>query len=189
MKRNKNSHDAQLNKSFLKSYLTFFILIVFSIIIIAVVSFFSAKNALTKLGETSLNNKIQMGLAMMDSLQKQVDAGKISKHDAQELFKSEMLNSKKQDGKTRGLNPKLEMGVSAYMYAINKNGIEMMHPFKEGENISNVTDESGRNLSKLIIDEATTPKNNGIVNFQWKNPGEKFSKMKINSVAYFKPWG
>lgn len=187
--QNKNLHDDQLNKTFLKSYLTFFILIVFSIIIVAAVSFFSAKSALTKLGETALNNKIQMGLAMMDSLQKQVDAGKISKHNAQEQFKSEMLSSKKKDGKTRDLNPKLELGISAYMYAIDKNGIEMMHPFKEGENISNVTDVRGRNLAKLIIDEGNNPKNNGIVNFEWKNPGEKFNRMKMNSVAYFKPWG
>lgn len=185
----KNSHNNQLSKSFLKSYLIFFILIVFSIIIIASVSFFSAKNALNKLGETALNNRIQMGLAMMDSLQDQVDSGKISKQDAQEIFKSKMLAPKKQNGKTRGLNSKLEMNISAYMYAINKDGIEVMHPFKEGENISKVTDENGRNLSKLIINEAQNHENDGIINFKWKNPGESFSKMKINSVAYFKPWG
>ncbi|WP_446898976.1 methyl-accepting chemotaxis protein [Clostridium sp. LBM24168] len=189
MEKNSNLHVESLKRSFLKSYLIFFILIVFSIIIVSVISFFSAKSALTKLGETALNNKIQMGLATMESLQKQVDSGKMSKDAAQELFKTEMLNAKGKDGKTRNLNPKLEMNVQAYMYAIDENGKEMMHPFKEGENISDIKDGNGNSVVNLIIDEATNPKNNGIIHFQWKNPGEKSTRAKMNAVAYFEPWG
>jgi methyl-accepting chemotaxis protein len=185
--QNKNLHDDQLNKTFLKSYLTFFILIVFSIIIVAAVSFFSAKSALTKLGETALNNKIQMGLAMMDSLQKQVDTGKISKHNAQELFKSEMLSSKKKDGKTRALNLKLELGISAYMYAIDKNGIEMMHPFKEGQNSTDIAFENSNNVKEAIeqisgaINDSTKDMQNSFDNM--KLLAENIDKVRSNSIS------
>ncbi|MCH3963118.1 MAG: methyl-accepting chemotaxis protein [Clostridium sp.] len=189
MNKNGDLHADSLKKSFFKSYLIFFALIVFSIIVISAIAFFSSKSALTKLGETALNNKVQMGLAMMESLENQVDAGKISRNDAQELFRTKMLNAKGKDGKTRNLNSKLEMNVQAYMYAIDKNGKEMMHPFKEGENISNIKDGSGNSVVKLIIDEGNNPKNNGIIHFQWKNPGEKSTRAKMDAVAYFQPWG
>lgn len=189
MKQNVKLHDNQkLAKDFFLSYLRFFIIIVAAVVTIAAVSFFSTKKALTQLGETALKNRIQMGLAMMDSLQNQVEKGSITREDAEEAFRSEMLNPKQSDGKTRGENAKLELNIKAYMYAINSKGIEEMHPYKEGEDISKFTDPKGDNVVKLIIDEGNNPKNDGIIHFGWKNPGEKFEKPKVNAVGYFKPW-
>ena len=59
----------ELGRSFLKSYLQFFLLIVFSVVLIGFISFFSAKSALTTLGQTAIKNKVQMGLAMMNGLE------------------------------------------------------------------------------------------------------------------------
>lgn len=188
MGNKKISKNNKLYKSFLLSYMNFFLLIVISVVIIACVSYFSAKKALTSLGETALENRVEMGLSMMDSLEKQVEAGKLDREDAQEIFRSEMLNPKQSDGKTRGLNQKLELNVQAYMYAIDGEGTEMMHPYKEGENISKITDTKGNNVVNLIISEAKNPKNHGIIEFSWKNPGDKYEKMKVNAVGYFKPW-
>lgn len=184
-----NSNNKKLERSFFLSYLRFFILIVFSVIIIASISFFATKKALIDLGEEALKNRIQMGLSMMDGLQKQVEKGSMKKEEAQEIFKSEMLNAKQSDGKTRGENEKLELNIKAYMYAINSKGVEQMHPFKEGEDISQTADSKGNNVVKLIIDEGNNPKDSGIIHFDWKNPGEKISKPKVNAVGYFKPWG
>lgn len=189
MKQNVKMHDdKKLAKDFFLSYLRFFILIIISVAVIACVSFFSAKEALTKLGETALKNRIQMGLSMMDSLENQIEKGNITKEDAEEVFKREMLNPKQSDGKTRGENAKLELGIKAYMYAINSKGIEEMHPYKEGEDISKVNDPKGNNIVKLIIDEGNNPKNDGIIHFGWKNPKEKNERPKVNAVGYFKPW-
>ncbi|MFL0196787.1 methyl-accepting chemotaxis protein [Clostridium sp. WILCCON 0269] len=187
MKKIKSKND-ELSQSFFYSYLRFFILIVFSVVIVGCVSFFYAKKELTQLGETAIKNRIQMGLAMMDALEKQVQDRKLTRSEAQEIFKSEMLNPKQSDGKTRGLNSRLELNIQAYMYAINSKGIEMMHPYKEGEDISNVTDSDGNKLTERIINEAKNPQNGGIVDFNWKNPGETKEKPKINAVAYFEPW-
>ena len=132
-----------------------------------------SKKALLNLGETALKNKVNMGIAFMEALEEQVQAGKLTREEAQEIFKSKMLNPKKEDGKTRGQNDKLELNIGAYMYAINSQGIEMMHPYKEGEDISEVVDPKGNNIVKLIIEEGRNPKNNGIIHFYWQNPGEK----------------
>ncbi|MFC0905668.1 methyl-accepting chemotaxis protein [Clostridium sp. MT-14] len=187
-KDKENSKNNELSKSFFKSYLQFFLLIVFSVVLIGFIAFFSAKSALTTLGQTAIRNRVQMGLAMMDSLESQVKKGKITRTDAQEIFKSEMLNPKQSDGKTRGLNSKLELNIEAYMYAVNSRGIEQMHPYKEGEDISKVKDSDGNNLLQLIINEVKNPKDGGIVHFNWKNPGETRERPKVNAVAYFQPW-
>lgn len=188
MGKKKNLKNNELRKSFFISYFSFFVLIVFSISIVSMASFFSFKKALSNLGETALRNKIQMGLSMMDSLEKQVQKGNLKREEAQEIFRCEMLNSKQDDGKTRGLNEKLELNIKAYMYAINSKGIEVMHPFKEGEDISKLTDVKGSNLSKLVFNEGNNPKNHGIIHFWWKNSNENKEKAKVNAVGYFKPW-
>lgn len=183
----KKSNDG-IKKRLFKSYLGIFILFFISIIVITFVSFMGAKKTLTKLGEEALKNRINMGIEMMDVLESQVKNSKITREEAQEIFRSKMLNKKSSDGKTRGLNKKLELNIEAYMYAIDSKGNEKMHPFKEGDNISNVVDNKGQNVTKLIIDEGKNPKNDGIITFSWKNPGEKKARDKVNAVAYYEPW-
>lgn len=184
---NKSKHN-RLNRSFFLSYMKFFILIIISVLIIDSIAFISTKKALTELGETALKNRIQMGLAMMSGLDKQVQKGVITKAEAEEIFKSEMLNPKQKDGKTRGENSKLELNIKAYMYAIDSKGVEQMHPFKEGEDISQLKDAKGNNIVEMIIEEGNNPKNRGIINFWWKNPEDTYEKPKVNAVGYFKPW-
>ncbi|MCY6484161.1 methyl-accepting chemotaxis protein [Clostridium aestuarii] len=188
MEKKTKLKNNELSKSFFLSYLRFFILIVFSVLIIAVASFLSSKKALTDLGETALKNRIEMGLAMMDSLEKQVNKGTLNRDEAQEIFRCQMLNQKQTDDKTRGFNEKLELNIKAYMYAIDSNGIEKMHPFKEGENISKVKDVRGNNVIELIFAEGNNPKNDGIIHFWWKNPTDNKEKPKVNAVGYFEPW-
>lgn len=165
-----DKQNNKLKKSFFKSYLRFFYLIIVAIIVIASVSFKIAKNALYDLGETELKGRIQLGLIIMNSLEGEVQKGGLTREVAQEIFRQEILNPKKQDGKIRGINNKIDLKVNAYMYAIDSNGLERMHPFKEGENISNIHDADGNNVVRLIIDEGKNPKNDGIIHFGWKNP-------------------
>ncbi|AEB76304.1 methyl-accepting chemotaxis protein [Clostridium botulinum BKT015925] len=151
-------------------------------------SFKIAKSALYDLGERELKGRIQLGLIIMNSLEGEVQKGGLTREVAQEIFRQEMLNPKKQDGKIRGINNKIDLKVNAYMYAIDSNGLERMHPFKEGENISNIHDADGNNVVRLIIDEGKNPKNDGIIHFGWKNPEETVEKPKVNAVGYFEPW-
>lgn len=177
------------NRSIKSSLILMFISII--LISMSVLGFFTysvSKKALSNLGENALRNKVNMGIAFMKALEKQVQEGKVTREEAQDLFKVQMLNEKQADGKTRGQNNKLELEIGAYMFAINSKGVEMMHPFKEGDDISKSVDPKGNNIVQLITTEGKTNKNNGMIHFYWQNPGETKSKAKTNAVQYFEPW-
>ncbi|KHD37084.1 chemotaxis protein [Clostridium acetobutylicum] len=168
--------------------LSFSVIIFITMSILSFMIYTKSKKALTNLGENALRNRISMALTEMQVLQNQVDKKKLSLKDAQEIFREKMLGPKNSDKKTRPFNKNLELNISAYMYAIDSNGIETMHPKKEGDNISDMVDPKGNNIVKLIINEGINPKNKGIIHFYWKNPGESSMKPKTNAVGYFKPW-
>ncbi|PJI09294.1 methyl-accepting chemotaxis protein [Clostridium sp. CT7] len=168
--------------------ISFVIIMFITMSILSFIIYAKSKKALTNLGEDALRNRINMALTEMQVLQNQVDNKKLSLKNAQEIFRNKMLGSKNSDNKTRPFNKKLELNINAYMYAIDSHGVETMHPKKEGENISNMIDPKGNNIVKLIIDEGNNPKNNGMIHFYWKNPGETSMKPKTNAVGYFKPW-
>lgn len=185
MNKNRNS----LKKSLVRSYTSIFLIFILTIFILLFLIFRGATNVLNELGEAALKNKINMAVEYLDFLESQVNKGYIDREQAQETFRTSMLNKVQKDGKTRGLNNKLELGIEAYMYAIDKNGKEMMHPFKEGENISNIVDDNGKNVVQLILNEGNNPKNDGIITFFWKNPNENKTREKVNAVKYYEPWG
>lgn len=180
----------KVNSNSIKSRLVvvFIALILISMSVLGIASYNVSKKALADLGESALTNKVNMGLSFMKVLEKQVEDGKLTRKAAQEIFKSDMLNPKNKDGKTRNQNSKLELNIGAYMYAIDSHGIEMMHPSKEGTNISKVVDPKGNNIVKLITTEGRNPQNNGIIHFEWQNPGDTKIRPKTNAVGYFKPW-
>ncbi|MDN5342564.1 MAG: methyl-accepting chemotaxis protein [Oceanotoga sp.] len=147
MDKNRNS----LKKSLVRSYTSIFLIFILTIFILLFLIFRGATNVLNELGEAALKNKINMAVEYLDFLESQVNKGYIDREQAQETFRTSMLNKVQKDGKTRGLNNKLELGIEAYIYAIDKNGKEMMHPFKEGENISNIVDDNGKMLYNLSL--------------------------------------
>jgi|GEM_PF-2564012 len=178
-----------LKLEFIKSYSLFFVIFTAILSILLIFVFNGATRILEKLGAEALKNRINMSVEYLDFLDSQVKNGYITLEDAQETFRTAMLNKIQEDGKTRGLNDNLELGIEAYMYAIDKNGNEMMHPYKEGENISDIVDAKGKNVVQLIVNEGNNPKNGGIITFFWKNPTDKKAREKINAVKYYKSWG
>lgn len=168
--------------------ISFLLIIFITMSILSSVVYFASKKALTALGETALKNRVNMAITSMEILQNQVNNKKLSLKEAQEMFREKMLGPKNTDRKTRPQNSKLELGIKAYMYAINSKGVEQMHPKKEGESIMNWIDPKGTYVAKIIISEGNSPKNDGIIHFYWKNPGETTIQPKTNAVGYFKPW-
>ncbi|MDP4143020.1 MAG: methyl-accepting chemotaxis protein [Bacillota bacterium] len=184
----KNTNNIEKNSLKNTLFLSFALIIFISMSILGAISYFIAKDNLTELGEKALKNKVNMGLAMMDTLELQVKQGKLSRDEAQEIFRQHMLSAKNSDGKTRKMNDKIDLDVKAYSYAINSNGLEVMHPLKEGQSIKDTIDTRGKNVSQLIINEGNNPANGGIIHFWWKNPGDTSERSKVNAVGYFKPW-
>jgi len=111
-----------LKLEFIKSYSLFFVIFAAILSILLIFVFNSTTLILEKLGGETLRNRINMAVEYLDFLDGQVKNGYITLEDAQETFRTAMLNKIQEDGKTRDLNDNLELGIEAYMYAIDKNG-------------------------------------------------------------------
>lgn len=178
------------NKSLKVTFIAIFVSIIcISMAILGSVSYIIAKSSMTNLGETALKNKVELGIAFAKGLEEKVISGQLTQKEAQEIFKTNMLGPINADNKTRSENEKLDLGIGAYMYALDKNGVSMMHPFNEGKNTSGFTDPKGLNVFSEIVKVANAPNNGGIIRFYWQNTGENKLRPKINAVGYFEPWG
>ncbi|MDD5669136.1 MAG: methyl-accepting chemotaxis protein [Candidatus Omnitrophica bacterium] len=69
-------------------------------------------------------------------------------------------------------------------YIISKNGE------RDGEDIYEAVDSSGKPFIKEIVDQAVQLKDGEVLfkRYPWQNPGETISRFKIAGVVYFEPW-
>ncbi|EJL44863.1 hypothetical protein BAG01nite_38180 [Brevibacillus agri] len=88
----------------------------------------SASAGLSELGSRILKNNVHLTIEMIEVLQKQVDAGKISIEDAQEQVKQHILGPKQADG-TRTINPNIDSGASGYMFVLDEKRPQQSHSF------------------------------------------------------------
>lgn len=76
-----------------------------------------------------------------------------------------------------------KVGETGYIYCIDTNGTLTVHPAREGDNIIDATDYNGSFFIKEMIKNK-----NGWIRYPWKNPQEKYARMKIVRYLYFEPW-
>src|SRR5437762_9089983 len=106
-------------------------------LLIGIIGYQSSANSLNTLGAAGLQTDVRMTIEMIDALQKQVKAGKVSLADAQEEVKEAVLGKKDANGK-RPINPRLNLGQHGFIFIINSAGVEIAHPNFEGQNIWNI---------------------------------------------------
>lgn len=76
-----------------------------------------------------------------------------------------------------------KVGRTGYIYAVDTEGNLLIHPSREGENIYDAQDESGRYFIREIIE-----RKQGWIRYPWKNQNDAESRMKIVHYDYFEPW-
>ncbi len=86
----------------------------------------------------------------------------------------------------------IKVGDTGYVYIIDSKGTLRLHPAKEGENILDARDSSGREYIRQMIRDALTlgAGQVGTIRYPWINPelGETKPREKINKFIYFRPW-
>ncbi|HEY5997756.1 MAG TPA: cache domain-containing protein [bacterium] len=75
------------------------------------------------------------------------------------------------------------VGRTGYIYALSSAGDLRIHVDREGENIIDARDESGRAFIREICE-----KKSGWIRYPWKNVGDARPRMKIVRYEYFEPW-
>jgi len=67
-----------------------------------------------------------------------------------------------------------KIGTTGYIYVLDSKGNVLVHPKLEGQNLWNAQESSGRYFIREMI-----AKKNGIIRYDWKNPGEAERREKI----------
>ncbi len=123
------------------------------IVILGGLSYNTAKKALEESGIKRLESNVELALQMMEELNKEVEKGKISLDEAQEMVKVSILGEKQADG-TRPINPTIDLGEHGYMFINNSKGDLQAHPTIEGENTWNKKDANGEFYAQKYINTA-----------------------------------
>ena len=71
------------------------------------------------------------------------------------------------------------IGNSGYIYCIDSKGVIKVHPQKA---------LIGVNISEYNFANQQKKRKNGYLEYDWKNPGEKFKRPKALYMSYFKQW-
>ena len=146
------------------------ILLTLPILIVGGVSYNSAKESLDELGSTGLKNNVKMAIQMIDVLNAEVEKGNLSLEDAQEQVKEKLLGKKQTDG-TRTINTDVNMGQYGYFFVLDKQGMAVAHPNREGEDLFDSQTPSGMYSTQELIKLAE--KGGGSIVFDFAVPGEK----------------
>ncbi len=145
------------------------ILLTLPILIVGGVSYNSAKESLDELGSTGLKNNVKMAIQMIDVLNAEVEKGNLSLEDAQEQVKEKLLGKKQTDG-TRTINTDVNMGQYGYFFVLDKQGMAVAHPNREGEDLFDSQTPSGMYSTQELIKLAE--KGGGSIVFDFAVPGE-----------------
>ena len=127
--------------------------------------------------QASVSFQVEQASTVLASYQKQVEAGVLTKEDAQKQA-GERIAAMRYDG-------------SNYLW-INDLGPKMvMHPIKpelNGKDLSDNKDPNGKALFVEMV-KVCKEKGKGFVDYAWSKPGSTKPVPKLSYVALYQPWG
>lgn len=165
--------------------LSLFILIVPSILI-GVSAYSISKKQLTDAGKDQLQKSTQMVIGMITLLEQEVNAGHLSRVDAQEKLREELFSEKKAADNTRTLKKKYVSGETGYIWAMNQNGISVMDPADEGMDLAAVKTDDGKYLGKEFLKQG---KKGDFAYYKWRNIKTDKVEQKVSYVEVDPHWG
>ena len=95
-------------------------------------------------------------------------------------FKDELTNLIKIDELKSAIKA-IRINQSGYMYIVDGSGNVIVHPEIEGQNVSDVTDATGRKFFREILD-----RKNGKITYSWKRPSEGEAHERYAHFRYIK---
>ncbi|ADG07554.1 methyl-accepting chemotaxis protein [Kyrpidia tusciae] len=143
------------------------------------IAYVTAQRALSNEGMNELEQATVGAVNLAASLQKFVDAGVMTKEQAQEQLRTLLLGPKQPDGSRDLSQARVRVANTGYVTAVDSQGNAVMHPKVEGTNIRDAQGGLGKRMAEM---------KNGELEYLWKNPGESQAYPKIAYLQYFAPW-
>jgi methyl-accepting chemotaxis protein len=136
-------------------------------LIIGMIAYQQSKNGLNQSGEVQLKNNVRFTVAMIEALDQQVKAGKVSLEEAQESVKQQILSKKDADGK-RQISKRFDMGQYGYLFVYDQKGNSLASPLSEGKNDLGLQSPDGTMVIQELIKKAQN--GGGYTSYVWKLP-------------------
>ncbi len=163
------------------------IILALPMILIAVMSYTQTKNALDAKGEVILENAVEQALILIETQQAAVARGEIDLETAQEIVKTSLLGPKDSEGK-RTISKRVALGENGYFVVYSPDGVEILHPTLEGQNVWDVEDKGGSGF-KLVQEQVKAAKSGGgFVRYNWNYPNSEHIGTKISYQKYDANW-
>lgn len=127
--------------------------------------------------QSTVRNLVQEATSIMVSYQKQVDAGKLTREDAQKQA-SERIAAIRYDGEN-------------YLWINDLAPKMVMHPIKpelNGKDLSENKDPNGKVLFVEMV-KVCKESGKGFVEYAWSKPGNSKPVPKLSYVELYQPWG
>ncbi|MGO0062559.1 methyl-accepting chemotaxis protein [Brevibacillus fluminis] len=150
-----------------KWLLTFSLLLIIPSISICFIVFSLAKNALDDLGKENLRSYVKEAVSIIELLDQQVQHGKITLEEAQELAKTQIIGMRNPDG-TRQRSKSFQIGQYGYLIVMDEHANVLGHPSLEGKNLADTKDENGVFFAQDFVKKALA--GGGVTTYSWTMP-------------------
>ncbi|AOM83984.1 EAL domain-containing protein [Salisediminibacterium beveridgei] len=167
-----------------------FLLLTMTTMVIGYSSFQLSKNALDERGQDILENGVHTAMMLIEEKRTDAEEGFITQEEAQEDVKEILLGPLAEDG-TRPIEGPVDLGENGYFIVYSPEGIEVLHPTLEGEDVWDVTDvgndsEDGYLFVQDKINQAMD--GGGFVHYTWNLPFEEETGEKVVYADYDEDW-
>jgi hypothetical protein len=160
-------------------------LIAFAIVPVTIAGSFSyiqSYDRVYKNCKQDLEERMDFCLRTCDFYNKKVVKGELTEQEAISEIAT-LLAGPVQPGGNRSISQGLGKGKDGYICASNSQGTYVFHPYREGQNIRNITELEVRR----ILESTTKAESREWDEYKWRNPGEEKYYLKVRTLDYFKP--
>ncbi|CAM3553513.1 methyl-accepting chemotaxis protein [Marinicrinis lubricantis] len=162
------------------------LLLIIPSVTIGLVGYETSKYNLEESGKEQMKSSVRLAIAMINNLDKEVQAGHLTLEEAQEMFRQEILGPKAEDNR-RPINPRYVVGETGYLYAVDQDALSVMNPSNEGSSLVGVITEDGVDMGKTILELAE--KGGGYYTYVWGKSDAEGNETKISYVEPDEHWG
>lgn len=155
-------------------------------LIIGIVSYGKAKDGMEGLGEQVIQNSVESTLQLIELANESVEKGDIPLEVAQERVREALLGPKDSEGK-RPINYPGNLGEYGYIYVLDDKGTLTTHPTREGDNLWDDQDSSGKYFIRDVTERAL--EGGGFTEYEFTLPGQDVLADKIIYSAKDPHWG